>query len=84
MIRGRSEYGQRKIGQRKSRDQLDKDRSMVGVRRSLSGQRKIQVHLDQRCTTFLGQGIIFSTLEGQRQNYELNFPESSVKNRFFY
>jgi len=31
---------------------------------------------------FLGQGpqsIIFSALEGRRQNYELNFRESSIK-----
>jgi len=30
--------------------------------------------IHQRCTTFLGQGpqhIIFSALEGRRQNYEL-------------
>jgi len=37
--------------------------------------------LEQRCTTFLGQGlqcIIFSALEGRRQNYEPNFRESSI------
>jgi len=37
--------------------------------------------IEQRCTTFLGegrQGIIFSAVEGQRQNYDLIF-ESRVK-----
>src|SRR6218665_756223 len=37
--------------------------------------------LEQRCTTFLGQGlqcIIFIALEGRRQNYEPNFRESSI------
>jgi len=41
----------------------------------------------QRCTTFLGQGpqsIIFSALLGRRQNHELNFRESSIKNQFLY
>jgi len=28
--------------------------------------------------------FIVSALEGRRENYELNFPESNVKNRFFY
>jgi len=33
------------------------------------------------CATFFGQGpqhIIFSALEGQRQNYEFNFRESRI------
>ena len=41
----------------------------------------------QRCTTFLGQGpqrIIFSAIEGRRQNYELNFRKSSINYDFFY
>jgi len=44
------------------------------------------VALSQRCTTFLGQGpqcIIFSALEGRRQNYELKFHESSIKKPIF-
>ena len=44
------------------------------------------ISLHQRCTTFLGQGphrIIFSALEGQRQNYELKFRESSIKKSTF-
>src|SRR6218665_1909817 len=39
------------------------------------------VCISQRCTTLLGQGpqcIIFSALEGRRQNYKLNFRESSI------
>src|SRR6218665_1624349 len=40
------------------------------------------------CTTYLDRGplcIIFSSLEGQRQNSELNFRESSIqKQTFFY
>src|SRR6218665_3574823 len=43
-------------------------------------------HVEQRCITFLGQGpqrIIFSALEGQRQNYELRFQESSIKKSIF-
>ena len=38
--------------------------------------------LEQRYTTFLDQGpqcIIFSALEDRRQNYDLNFRESSKK-----
>ena len=38
------------------------------------GRRRL-CFIDQRCTTFLGQGpqhIIFSPLEGRRQNHELN------------
>src|SRR6218665_83741 len=43
-------------------------------------------NLTQGCTTFLGQGtqrIIFSALDGQRQNYELKFRESSIKKSIF-
>jgi len=35
----------------------------------------------------LGQGpqiIIFSALEGRRQNYELNFRQSSIEIRFYF
>jgi len=42
-------------------------------------------YIYQRCTNFLGQGplcIILSVPEGWRQNYELEFRESSIKNRF--
>src|SRR6218665_1585428 len=41
----------------------------------------------QRCNAFLGQipqCIIFSALEGRRQNYELNCQETSKKPTFFY
>src|SRR6218665_1805600 len=44
------------------------------------------VSVVQKCTTFLGQGpqhIIFNALEGQRQNYELKFQESSIKKSIF-
>jgi len=40
--------------------------------------------INQRCTTFLGQEPQCSACEGQRQNYELNFRESSIKIDFLY
>jgi len=39
----------------------------------------------QKSTTFLGQGpqcIIFSALEGQRQNYDLNVKNKKLKAKF--
>jgi len=49
--------------------------------KAMWSQKKHSVQ--QRCTTLLGQGpqsVIFSALEGRRQNYELYFRKSSIKN----
>src|SRR6218665_933524 len=47
-----------------------------------SSEESSEIVLTQGCTTYLYQGpqrIIISALEGRRQNYELNFRESSIK-----